>query len=193
MLTPNRGGDSRRDKIVALVSTKRATFTEAVTWNNALLNMTIPPKTRDLAHRLLEYEAGANKSSKPGKSATLRVYEKLSDGLSEFAGAAGFESIASRALALARTEDPSLNAVRVSSDGKLHGLGQGPGEFEHPIDIDKDRAGESRAGEGEILLIARILGLLLLFLGDAIVLSLLRVTWPGAAFDDRNSENGRKE
>ena len=155
--------------------------------------MTNSPKMRDLAHRLLEYEADANKSSEPRKSATLRVYEKLSDGLSEFAGVTGFESIASRALVLARTEDPSLDALRVSSDGKLHGLGQGPGEFEHQIDIDKDRAGESHAGEGEILLIARILGLLLLFLGEAIVLSLLRVTWPGAAFDDRNSENGRNE
>jgi len=147
---------------------------------------------RDLAHRLLEYEAEANKSSEPKRSATLRVYEKLRDGLSEFAGTAGFESIASRALALARTEAPALRAVRVSSDGELQGLGQGPGELEHEIDIDKDRAGEPQAGEGEIILIARILGLLLLFLGEAIVLSLLRITWPGAAFDDRNSENGRK-
>ena len=83
--------------------------------------------------------------------------------------------------------------MRVSSDGELHGLERDLGEIEHPIDIDKDRAGESQAGEGEIILIARILGLLLLFLGEAIVLSLLRVTWPGAAFDDRNSENGRNE
>jgi hypothetical protein len=155
--------------------------------------MTIPPKTRDLAHRLIECEAGANKSAEPRKSTTLRVYEKLRDGLSEFAGVAGFESIASRALALARTEAPSLNAVRVSSDGKLEGLGQCLGKFEHQIDIDKDRAGKSQAGEGEIILVARILGLLLLFLGEAIVLGLLQVTWPGAAFDDRNSENGRKE
>ena len=147
---------------------------------------------RDLAHRLLDYEAGANKSSEPGKSATLRVYEKLRDGLSEFAGAAGFESIASRALALAKTEAPSLNAVRVSADGELHGLGQDLDEMEHPVDMGRDRAGKSHADEGEIILIARILGLLLLFLGEAIVLSLVRVTWPGAALDDRNSENGRK-
>ena len=58
--------------------------------------------------------------------------------------------------------------------------------------MDKDRAGESQAGEGEIILIARLLGLLLLFLGEALTLSLLRITWPGEAFDDRNSENGRK-
>ena len=155
--------------------------------------MTIPSKTRDLADRLVACEAVATKTTEPGKSATLRVYEKLRDGLSEFVGTAGFESIASRALALARTDAPSLNAVQVSSDGELHGLGQDLGEIENPIDIDNDRAGESKAGEGEIILIARILGLLLLFLGEAIVLSLLRITWPAGAFDDRNSENGRNE
>jgi hypothetical protein len=144
---------------------------------------------RDLARRLLTYEDLADKTSEPVESATLRVYEKLRQSLGVFAGVTCFQSLASRALALARSEAPS----QVSSDGKLHGLGHGPGEFEHQIDIDKDRAGESLAGEGEIILIARILGLLLLFLGEAIVLSLLRVTWPGAAFDDRNSENGRKE
>ena len=92
------------------------------------------------------------------------------------------------------TEAPGLDAVRISSDGEFPGLERDLGEIEHPIDIDidKDRAGESQASEGEIILIARILGLLLLFLGEAIVLSLLRVTWPGAAFDDRNSAQGRK-
>jgi hypothetical protein len=90
---------------------------------------------RDLAHRLVACEAVATKTTEPRKSATLRVYEKLRDGLSEFAGVAGFESIASRALALARTEAPSLDAVRVSSDGELHGLERDLGEIEHPIDI----------------------------------------------------------
>jgi hypothetical protein len=36
------------------------------------------------------------------ESATLRVYEKLRQSLGEFAGVAGFQSLASRALALAR-------------------------------------------------------------------------------------------
>jgi hypothetical protein len=148
---------------------------------------------RDLAHRLLAYEAIATMTPEPMEAATFRVYEKLRQGLGEFAGVAGFQSLASRALALARTEAPSLSAVRVSEDGALLGLGQGLGEIQHQIDIDKDRAGESPAGEGEVILIARLLGLLLLFLGEALTLSLLRITWPGAAFDNRNSENGRKE
>ncbi len=146
------------------------------------------PKMRDLARRLIAYEAGATTTYETMGSAALRVYEKLRQGLGEFAGVAGFQSLASRALALARAEDPSLSAVRVSADGALQSL-RG---MEHPIDIDKDRAGESPAGEGGIILIARLLGLLHLFLGEALTLSLLRVTWPVTAFEDHSSENGRK-
>jgi len=154
--------------------------------------MTATRGMRDLAHRLLTYEAGAGKNSEPIESPTLRVYEKLRQGLGEFAGVAGFQSLASRALALARTEAPSLSAARISADGALQGLGQGLDEFECQIDNDKDRAAEYAAGEGGIILISRLLGLLLIFLGEALTLSLLRVTWPGAALDDGNFENGRK-
>jgi hypothetical protein len=145
--------------------------------------MTAPPKMRDLAHRLLAYEAGAGKTSEPAESATLRVYEKLRQSLGEFVGVAGFQSLASRALTLARPEAPGLSAARVTEDGYLQGLG----EIENQFDTDKDRA-----GEGGIILIARLLGLLRIFLGEALTLSLLRNAWPGEAFDDRNSAHGRK-
>jgi hypothetical protein len=167
-------------------STQR--ISESAIWSNAQLNMTTQPKMRDLGQRLLAYEAFAGETSEPADSATVRVYEKLRRGLGEFAGVAGFQSLASRALVLARTEAPSLNAVRVSADGALHGLDK----IEHQFDIDKIRAGEFPAGEGGNILIARLLGLLLLFLGEALTLSLLRVAWPGAAFNDFSSENGRK-
>jgi hypothetical protein len=143
---------------------------------------------RDLAQRLLAYEAFAGKSAAPTESATLRVYEKLRQCLGEVAGVAGFQSLASRALALARSEAPSLCAVRVSAEGALQGLG----EIEHQFDIDKVRAGEFPAGEGGIILITHLLGLLLLFLGGSLTLSLLRITWPGGTFDDCTSENGVK-
>jgi len=161
---------------------------KSAAWNNVRMHMTNHPKMRDLAQRLLAYEAFADETSEPADSATLRVYEKLRQGLGEFAGVAAFHALAFRALTLARTEAPSLGAVRVSADGALHGLR----EIEHPLDIDKFRAGEFPAGEGGIILIARLLGLLLLFLGEALTLSLLRITWPGATFDDRSSENRRK-
>jgi len=146
---------------------------------------------RDLAHRLLTYEAGSGKNSEPVEYPTLRVYEKLRRGLGEFAGVAGFQSLASRALALARTEAPSLSAARISADGALQGVGQRLDEFECQVHNDKDRAAQSVAGEGGIILISRLLGLLLIFLGEPLMLSLLRATWPGAALDDCNSENGR--
>jgi hypothetical protein len=145
--------------------------------------MQTPPKMRNLAHRLLAYEAAETKTSEHRESATLRVYEKLREGLSEFAGVAAFQSLASRALALARTEAPSLSAVRVSADGTLLGLGQGQGKIEHP-DMDKDQA-----GEGGIILIAHLLGLLLILLGESLTLSLLQFTWPGAVLEDRNFEH----
>jgi hypothetical protein len=138
---------------------------------------------RDLAHRLLTYEAGAGEGSEPMGSPTLRVYEKLRQSLGGFVGVAGFQSLATRALTLARPEVPSLSAARVGADGSLQGLGN----IENQFDIEIDQA-----GEGGIILIARLLGLLRIFIGEALTLSLLRNAWPGEAFDDRNSENGRK-
>jgi hypothetical protein len=78
--------------------------------------------------------------------------------------------------------------VQVAEGESLQGLG----EFEPQIDMDKDLSGEFPAGDGGIVLIARLLGLLLIFLGEALTLSLLRNAWPGEAFDDRNSIHGRK-
>ena len=150
--------------------------------------MKAAPGMRDLAHRLLTYEADAGKTSEPMEFPTLRVYEKLRQSLSTFAGVAAFESLAFRALTQAKSEAPSLWAAQVSAGGSLQGLG----EFEPQIDMDRDLAGEFRADDGGIVLIARLLGLLLIFLGEALTLSLLRNAWPGEAFDDRNSAHRRK-
>jgi len=147
--------------------------------------MTIHPKTRDLARRLLNYEA---RSAESTESATLLVYEKLRQSLGEFAGVTAFESLAFRALSQAKSEAPDLWAVQVAADGSLRGLG----EFEPKSNIERNQAGVDKAGEGGIILIARLLGLLLIFLGEPLTLSMLRVMWPSSAFDDRNSENGRK-
>jgi len=155
--------------------------------------MTISPETRDLAQRLLTYEAAAGKSSMPLESATLRTYERLRQCIVSFAGVASFQSIAVRALMLAQVEVPSLCAVQVSANGSLQGFG----DSEHRVTIDIDQAGNQQSGEdppGEAgsIFIAWILNLLLTFLGEALTLSLLRDAWPDATFDDRSSGNGRK-
>jgi hypothetical protein len=141
------------------------------------------PKMRDLAQRLLSYEASAGNTSEPGETTTLRVYQKLRQRLSELAGSAGFHALASRSLVLARSEVPSLAAVRVGTDGNLEGLSS----IEPSIKVEQDRV-----HEGGVILISRLLGLLFIFLGEALTLSLVHEAWPGAALDDRNSGNGRK-
>jgi len=83
----------------------------------------IAPEMRDLAQRLLTYEAIASNASESAEAMTLRVYEKLRQSLGVFAGAAGFYSLATRALALARSE--------VSSLSTLH-----PGRFLAALDVE---------------------------------------------------------
>jgi hypothetical protein len=144
--------------------------------------MTTLPEMRDLAQRLLHYEANAGNTSEPAESTTLRVYQKLRQSLVELAGSAGFHSLASRALTLARSEVPSLSAVQMAVDGNLEGMSA----IDPSIKAEKDRV-----YEGGVIFISRLLGLLLIFLGEALTLSLLRDAWPGAAFDDRNSAHGR--
>jgi hypothetical protein len=159
-------------------------------WNKAGLNMTAPPQTRYLAHRLLTYEAAADKASESVESATLRVYEKLRQSLCALAGVAGFQSLAFRALMQAKSEAPDLWAVEIAADGSLQGLG----EIEHQLEEFELQlgSGKQQACERGVILISRLLGLLLVFLGEALTISLLRNAWPGASFDDRNSESGRK-
>jgi hypothetical protein len=138
---------------------------------------------RDLARLLLAYEAFADKTTQPAESAILRVYEKLRQSLSAIAGAAAFESLAFRALMQAKSETKYLWAVQIDADGTLQGLG----DYEPLINNDIDLASE----EGTIL-IARLLNLLHIFLGEALTLSLLRDAWPGATFGERSLGNGRK-
>jgi len=135
---------------------------------------------RDLALRLLTYEAGAGKSFEPMESPTLRVYEKLRQSLGEFVGVAGFHSLASRALTLARPEAPSLSAVQVTADGSLKGLD----ELEPQIDKEQAR-------DGGAILIGQLIGLLLTFIGEGLTLRLVQDVWPEAAFNGRVSEEER--
>src|SRR6185312_13838809 len=100
--------------------------------------MTTLPEMRDLALRLLSYEAGAGSTSESVETTTLRVYQKLRQSLSELAGSAGFRALASRSLALARSEVPSLSTVQVGADGNLEGMSA----IEPSIKVEKERVHE---------------------------------------------------
>ena len=121
-----------------------------------------PKKPRDLARSLVASEADAAATSLHTEPATVRVYERLRRQLGAPVGADGFQALASRALALAKSESPRLGAVQLTANGGLRGLG----EVESRTDADED-------GEAGIILIAQLLGLFLTFLGEATTLRLI--------------------
>ena len=121
-----------------------------------------PNKTRDLARSLIANEADASETSLQTEPATVRVYEKLRRQLGAPVGIDGFRALASRALALAKSQSPRLSTVQVTANGGLRGLG----EVESQTDTDEH-------GEAGIVLIAQLLGLFLTFLGEATTLRLI--------------------
>ena len=138
------------------------------------------PESRHLAQRLLAYEAVAGGNSEPAECAAFRVCAKLRRPLITLAGVAGFRSLLSRALTLARAEAPDLSEVEVTADGSLKSLD------EH-AQTDK-----VLAGAGGVILIAHFIGLLLTFIGDGLTLRLLQDVWPEAALDGRAFEKEGK-
>ena len=124
--------------------------------------MPVRQKTRDLARSLVACESDASTTSRQTEPTTVRVYERLRRQLGAPMGADSFHALASRALALAKSESPRLSAVQIAANGCLRGLD----EVESQTDADED-------GEAGVLLIAQLLGLFLTFLGEATTLRLI--------------------
>ena len=124
--------------------------------------MMLSPQTRDSAQRLLAYENTAGKASEPTEFAAFSVCERLRQPVITLAGVAGFRSLLSRALMLARAEAPILSAVQVAADGSLQGLD----ELRPQVDADQAR-------EAGIILITQLLGLLVRVVGEAMTLQLV--------------------
>src|SRR5579863_1916070 len=117
-------------------------------------------KTRDLARSLVASVTDAGTNPLQSGPVTVRAYERLRQQLGASVGVDGFRALASRALALAKSEAPRLGAVRITANGDLRGLGE--------VEAQADENGE--AG---IVLIAQLLGLFLTFLGEATTLRLI--------------------
>lgn len=137
------------------------------------------PKLKELARRLLAYEA-AGKSAGANGSATFRVSERLRLSLGEFFGTAGFSSLVSRALALASLEVSWLGALQIKANGSIEGLD------EARVKVDKDQL-----AAGETVFLAHLLGLLVIFIGPVLTSSLMFEIWPKGRFDE--SDFGESE
>jgi len=119
------------------------------------------------ARHLLAYQASPVGVSVQTETPTCLVYEKLHQHLRTPIGTSGFQALASRALTLARSEAPSLNAVQITAEGRLRGLG----ELEEQINLDQ-------CGEAGVIFIAHLLGLFLTFLGTATTQRLVQDIFP---------------
>jgi hypothetical protein len=137
------------------------------------------PEVRRFAQQLLAAEAGLGRASGANGSVVLRVCEKLRRPLMTLAGSAGFNSLLFRALTLAQKQAPILREVQVGADGLLKGLDA----------IDRDP--HNHLAEAEALLLAEKIGLLFIFIGQALTLRLTNEIWPNASFvieDGREKE-----
>ena len=136
------------------------------------------PEILDLARRVLAFEAARGNSSAARADAAAQVIEELRLHLIKLAGVAGFSSLLSRALTLAKAEAPSLNIVQIRADSSLEGFDG----------IEGSREGEvgAVAGQAGIVLVANLLELLVTFIGEPLTLRLVHVTWPDASMDGAN-------
>lgn len=124
------------------------------------------PAIQDLARRLIDLEAVSEEPPVAGGDAAVRACEKLRVPLAKLVGVTGFRSLQSRALALAKVEIPSLDAVQVRPDGSLEGW---------------DRIGRTQDAEAGAAVVAQLLELLVTFIGEPLTLHLVRDGWPDAS------------
>ncbi len=105
--------------------------------------------------------------------AAFDVCEKLRPHLATLMGITGFHALLSRALVLANVEVPWLRAVHVKADGSLERLGE----------LEAQAAPEVIAN-GQVVLLAQLLGLLVAFIGEDMTLRLTREVWPKLSLND---------
>ena len=114
---------------------------------------------KELAQRLIAFEEGSDPDSNPGTNATIRVIGKLRLILIRFSGSDSYAALMRRAIALARIEDPALEGHTLSKDGSLPAF-------------------EGLSSTSSLTLTAHLLDLMIMFIGQALTLTLLSDVWP---------------
>lgn len=145
------------------------------------------PAVQNLARRLLAHEAGNGGQEDQGDVGALadaaeRAGDRLRLHLAKIIGPAGFQALLARALILAKAEFSWLAEVRVERDGALSGL--------RAAAEGRERA-EVTAGFAAVL--AHILGLLVVFIGEDLTRRLVRQVWPEADLGEPESGSEEEE
>jgi len=120
-------------------------------------------------------------SFKTEAPAGFPVCEKLRLHLATFMGKTGFQTLLARSLALSIAEVPWLGAVRTRADDSLAGL-----------EALQAQLAPEEFSEGEVVVLAQLLGLLVAFIGENLTLRLVREVWPEILLDDLDFDQGNK-
>jgi len=113
-------------------------------------------------------------ASDPHAHEAVLVSETLRIAVTRFAGVDGFAALLRRALALAREDLPSLQEIEIGADGRMQG-------FES---LDANTGTGARGREAAVALTAHLLGLLVTFVGEPLMLRLVREAWPDLSLDE---------
>ena len=140
------------------------------------------PQMRSIAQRLMKYETQGKDPSKTTDTSTFRVTDCLRPHLATLMGNSGFRALLARALALASAEVSWLREVQVNADGTLEGL-----------KAPQARLKPAEFREGQVVLLARLLGLLVAFIGPSLTSRLTGEIWPQVAADDVDFGDGDKK
>lgn len=120
---------------------------------------------RNLARRLIVLELLPAAQGVAGGSEGFRASDKLRVPLAKLAGVAGFRSLMSRALAIAKAEVPSLAPVQVGPDGSLEGF---------------NGSEQNQDAEAGVVVLYNLLNLLVTFIGEPLTLRFVHDAWPDA-------------
>jgi len=136
---------------------------------------------RSIAQRLIRYETQGKGSSETAGMATFGVIDRLRPQLATLLGYGGFRALLARALALASAEVSWLGEVQVKADGTLEGSATRQARLK-PADFR----------EGQVVVLAQLLGLLVAFIGPALTSRLMGEIWPQLALDNVDFGNRGK-
>lgn len=133
---------------------------------------------RQVAGQLMAAEALGNTPAETDNPTTFRAIDRLRPHLSMLMGQGGFQALLARALVLAKAEVSWLAGLRVIAAGDLDGL---------PATPSITNAAEFR--EGELVLLAHLLGLLAAFIGPSLTIRLINQLWPQLSFKNADFGN----
>lgn len=128
---------------------------------------------RRIAKRMLVTQASEDVASGEGTPLVFPTVESVRPHLSLLMGPGGFQALLARALVLAIPEAPWLSSVRVATGGELDGL-----------TVAREAVDPADFSEGEVVLLAQLLGLLVSFIGPALTARLINQQWPLLSLSD---------